>query len=504
MNIQMINTQINNILRISVWGIFPIAFLGSFLLCVVLVKIMKRDKDSILDELYVEKEPYKPEKLFYTTGIWGQIYFLIVATFAIIPAISGLNMKYAAYVARHIGDVEKINNIVIGLTSMAVTMAVVIIAIDKKYYIVFSIREVLQQYKFPECLWILSISCLIELGSSLSLLDNYIDSSFDYIRFLIVEITTLYVFLCTAYTFFLLINIMFMNHTQELALLKKIYKRFWLYQIDMQPFKDQGNWDLQAVETNIDYLLEDYRKKCRKKKISRIHKIEFGTALGEQQDKWCKYARNCAIKMVLFLLAISTIIDILVLRESAQFLCAINVAVTLVACSIFCQKKKAIQLSLLLFYADTWGYFISTENGKEKMIPRVPIVKNGVYNKYIMSMNSLIAFFYIWINCTNVKYENVKFAFVKVIQKISRWKNQDTIIYFPVFIIGYFLFDKGVEVDELRKIYNKYIIRKSENDEFARMLDGQILYLTKNFYEEKLGYRSTFNKYMEWLQMKYV
>ncbi|MFR5618099.1 MAG: hypothetical protein ACLTJ5_04370 [Clostridium sp.] len=47
-----------------------------------------------------------------------------------------------------IKKIEVVSTIVIGLTTIAIAMAVVIILFDKRYYIVFSIREVLQNINF--------------------------------------------------------------------------------------------------------------------------------------------------------------------------------------------------------------------------------------------------------------------------------------------------------------------------------------------------------------------
>lgn len=52
------------------------------------------------------------------------------------------------YIYEMIKKIEVISSIVVGLTAIAIAMAVVIILFDKKYYIVFSIREVLQNIDF--------------------------------------------------------------------------------------------------------------------------------------------------------------------------------------------------------------------------------------------------------------------------------------------------------------------------------------------------------------------
>lgn len=91
-----------------------------------------------------------------------------------------------------IKKIEVVCSVVIGLTTIAITMAVVIILFDKRYYIVFSIRDVLQKYKFSEALLVVIICCILVSGITITLLNEKIDSCLDTLRFMILEIAVIY------------------------------------------------------------------------------------------------------------------------------------------------------------------------------------------------------------------------------------------------------------------------------------------------------------------------
>lgn len=83
-----------------------------------------------------------------------------------------------------------------------------------------------------------------------------------------------------------------------------------------------------------------------------------------------------------------------------------------------------------------------TNDNKELLIPRAALRKNNIYDKYIMRMNSLNAFFYIWINYVDKKKSTIKYEFEEVILGLEELDNRNMVTYFPIFTIGFFLFDK--------------------------------------------------------------
>lgn len=86
---------------------------------------------------------------------------------------------------------------------------------------------------------------------------------------MILEYGTIYNFVGVTYILAVITKIMFLEQKKELNLLGKLYRRFWLRKIDTSHFKDKMNWSREAVEINVEHLIERYVEICKK---SEFHK----------------------------------------------------------------------------------------------------------------------------------------------------------------------------------------------------------------------------------------
>ncbi len=487
--------------KVSIWGIMPVALLALIVFSsIILSKCMRKKVLSPIEEFDDSKKFHKTEKIYSKPDYFSVIYFFGCVTLAIIPFVFLFNVRYDSYIYEMIKKIEVVSSVVIGLTTIAITMAVVIILFDKSYYIVFSIREVLQKYKFSEILFIIIMCCILVSGMTMTLLNGKIDSHFDVVRFMILEIATVYNIVGVTYILIVISRIMFFERKNELCLLKQLYKSFWLHRIDTIHFKSKKNWSKEAVEINIDYLIERYINICKYKKIERIKDIEFVTTMGCYQEKWYGKARNKFVRMMICLLFISTIIDSIVLQENCLGFIFFNVIATISSIVIAHVNIQSFRLVIIRFYSDTWGYYMHTNDNKELLIPRVALRKGNIYSKYIMRMNSLNAFFYIWINYVDKKKRTIKYEFEGVLQCLEKLNNKNMVTYFPIFTIGFFLFDKDIKIKKIKDIYNEMVVVENKQYSFERMMYSQISYLTKNFNKGVFEYRSRLNEYLKWIE----
>ena len=487
-------------MKVSIWGILPVFLAVIVLLSTVMVKCMKKDVATPIEEFSDKKKCHKTEKLYSKVNYLSEAYFLGCITLAILPFLAIFNAKYDSYIYEMIKKIEVASSIVIGLTAIAITMAVVIIVFDKRYYIVFSIREVLQKYKFSECLLLVSFSCLIVSGTTMTLLNGKIDSDFDVWRFMALEIGVIYNIVGVAYIIGIIIYIMFMEQKSELSLLGQLYRRFWLHRVDTLQFKDKENWSREAVEINIEYLIERYVSICKRKRIVQIEDIEFVTTMACYKKKWYGKARDKFVRMMLCLLVLSTFIDIMVLIESCYSLICFNIVVTVITIALTYLNLESIQFVIIRLYSDTWGYYIHRKNGKELFIPRVAMRIDNVYDKYIMKMNSLNAFFYIWINYIDKDQEHIQKMYEEIVNWLEDIKSKNIATYLPMFTIGYFLFDNDIKIDNVKQIYKEIILSEKKQDTFKRVMHSQIFYLTKNFNKEVFEYREKVDSYIKWIE----
>ena len=489
----------NTFSAVSIWGILPVFSAFIVFLCTLIIKCMKKEILSPVEEFCDKKKFHKSEKIYSKVDYLSEIYFFVCFTLGVIPFAALFNVKYDLYIYEMIKKIEVVSSVVIGLTAIAITMAVVVILFDKRYYIVFSIREVLQKYKFSESLIIVISSCILVSIATLTLLNEKIDSYFDVVRFMILEIATIYNIVGVTYILGVIINIMFLEQKSELSLLGQLYRRFWLHRIDTLHFKSKKNWNKDAVQINVEYLLERYINVCKRKKIVSITSIEFVTTMNCYKKKWYGRARNKFVRMSLFLLLVSLIIDVMVLKENCVWIIVLNIIVTAISIIFSYTNVQSFQLVIMRFYLDTWGYYLNTNDNKELFISRISLRKDNIYDKYIMRMNSLNAFFYIWINYVDKKKRIIEYEFEEMLLRLESMDNRNIITYFPVFTIGFFLFDKNIKIERIKDLYNEIVVEENKQHSFERMMHSQIFNLTQNFNEEVFEYRKGLNKYLQWI-----
>jgi len=81
----------------------------------------------------------------------------------------------------------------------------------------------------------------------------------------------------------------------------------------------------------------------------------------------------------------------------------------------------------------------------------------------------------------------------EVIDCLVSMENINSIIYMPIFIVGFFLYEKNINVLRAREIYNKIV---ENGNLFEMMFMSQIVYLTRN---DKKCIQDA-KKYLLWLQ----
>lgn len=491
----------NKLLIISIWGMLPVFLAFIVFLCTIIIMHMKKEIISPVDEFRNKTKFHKTEKLYSKVDYVSEAYLLYCITLAAVPLLILLNAKYNLYILKMIKKIDVVSSIVLGLTAIAITLAVVVIVFDKGYYIVFSIREVLQKYKFSECLIVVVASCIIVSGNTMTLLNERLDSFFDCVRFLILEIATIYNVLGVTYILCVIINIMFLEQKKELNLLGQLYRTFWLYKIDTLHFKSKKNWNKEVIEVNIEYLLEKYINICKHKKIARIMDIEFVTTMGCYREKWCRKVRKKFVLVMGAFLLISGIIDIVALRGNYVLIWIILLNIIVAVISIICAygNVQSFQLVLMRLCLDTWGYYLHTNDNKEIFVPRVALRISNSYDKYIRMMNSLNAFFYIWLNYVDKKKNIIEYEYEEMLLKLEAMDNKNMVTYFPAFTIGFFLYDKNMKIEKIKEYYKEMIVTENKKYLFERMMYSQIFYLTKNFDSKMLSNKNKINEYLQWL-----
>ena len=92
--------------KVSIWGILPVFLAFIVFLCTVLIKCMKKEVLSPIEEFCDKKKFHKTEKIYSKVVYLSDIYFLVCVTLAIIPFVILFNARYDSYIYEMIKKIE--------------------------------------------------------------------------------------------------------------------------------------------------------------------------------------------------------------------------------------------------------------------------------------------------------------------------------------------------------------------------------------------------------------
>ena len=185
------------------------------------------------------------------------------------------------YVDEIIQQINQLNSL-ISWFGIVITVTVVLVAFKKKYYLVFSVEDVLDKYKYREKLFFLIATLvLVEIINVLILSIKFpreykfafgVESIILYCLALGVSIRMLYI----------VITIIFSTEHNELALLNNLY-----YKIKPMAWHSevQAEVDDSALYMNIEYLIDQYSLNYKKIKAGDIKEIKCDNVFEEAINK---------------------------------------------------------------------------------------------------------------------------------------------------------------------------------------------------------------------------
>lgn len=497
------------IIQVGILGILPMYFMLILISCcgVIFYDLhIKKENLNRTKGLQNTKKTYKYEQLYFKVDNVMAIFFFIFMTFFVVPFVITLDIRYDSYVKEvFLNRIDRISAILIGMTSIAMAMVVFVVLFDKEYYLLFSIRDVLQKYKFSVVLPITLGSFTLAEVCTLILPSDYVESIGGCVCLLLLQFATLYNIVGFGYITFTIIGIILGNNKKELLLLSQLYKRFWSDKIDTTQFKVEDQWTKDAIGINLQYLIEEYIKVCKKRKISEICNLEFVTSMDCYNEKWYKRAKTKYTFFVTIIWGISVFIDIIFLRDIGVWVIVINTIFTLLEIGAANLNMDCVRVVIMRLFSDTWGYYIFTEKDGEYLIPRVALRFDNVYDKFIQKMNSINAFFYIWIKYSKEDPNNLSNQIEKLYDELKQLGKKSIVTFLPLFTIGYFVFEKKfVKIECIQELYQEIVEQEGNKYQFERMIESQIYYLTTNSTEERDMLKATMKKYLRWISRKKI
>ena len=251
-------------------------------------------------------------------------------------------------------------------------------------------------------------------------------------------------------------------------------------------------WSKKAVDINIGYLLNELKKVCNKKKIKNIEHIEFEFTSDCATKDFYKFAQKKVVIIIFIMIFFAELFNHLVSQTSNILfnICFVirilNLVAVVAILIIIYSNNEFVQLTLIRLFIGEAGYCFTSKNKKTKYLFEESYSHRNTLRRYIEITNSIIGFFYIWIELVNdakLNKKNKKLIlseFKNMISELETCENTDQFTFFPVFVIGFFLFCRNISCNRIKKIYNEFIVKKEINVYlFQRMLYSQIRHLLR-------------------------
>lgn len=446
----------------------------------------KKDKNkykNYIDLMFISREDYSVRNIYYTfDNVWlGESLFAMIGVGIFIGAILYV-LQYKFKMFNFQLDTNSITDVVLGLSGIVIGVVCVIITLVKKYYLFFSVWDVFQFYKIPQyttALVIMMVGDIVINVLGLNSNNIIIYSS-------ILTFTTLNIG-CGIIVLYKIRKILF-GEKIELSLLKELYKVFWYNQIDLTNLGDEEYWNEDTIFINLEYLM-----RCLlNNKINTVKSIEFVSTLGVIKQK--------CYKIVRIVLLLNNVLLIILLYYRQNFYMEIKIYICiLIGITVFIVVgPEKVRVAIIIMLKGNCGYALKIDEGNYIIVPRVGIISNRKFKHYIEYMNSICALFYIWIKRN--KKNNIsmcKTEFIKFINRLDENENGLSYEYLPVFTIGFFLWDSGLNVEEVKWEYNKFAVDKESSVALQKMIYSQIICVTRNF--EGKG-RKKLDEYLVWLK----
>ena len=458
----------------EVWilGILPVYLLVYILIGVIAMRYLSssaftKDIRSMRQRSAMET---LREGLRHFFGLAG----VFTAAAVVFPPFLVLNVRHNAILTTLQENVGTLCSMVIGLTTIVLTVSVVIILFHKNYYLVFTISDVLKSYHFTECLGALLSNCLGTCVCALIQLYLTAGTLWYSVVLMIMEWCILICLAATGMSFWIIYRVMFSNEKAELRLLNRLYR---IFRGGSRPDEVQASraqdWDAGAVRMNVEYLCGEYVAAARTLPIHRVRSLRYlsGQARTETWNTlYKKILRTFIFAAICVWLFSMIVVSVVLGAEGTGMLLLDTIMLAVVTVPAWLGMHHGSGKGQTLF-DDTLGYEMETEGGKRIRIPRMILRPANRYDRFVMRMNSLTAFFCIALE-RGMSADMTQAALQIVIDWLSDIREKHSCLYLPVFAAGYYAFAAGQRPQAVQNCYADLISRAGSEAEMPEQESG--------------------------------
>ena len=470
----------------------PVAFLSYVLFIIILIeKLNKIIKKDIIKNLKRKELDIKfPTKYTIFEKIIFHIMFgssIMIFSFFIMAIITESNYDFFSNL---LFSVENLNNICIGITTIAITVSIVVITFSKDYYLVFSIKDVLRTQYFALGVVLIIITCLCSQMFVVIILGiRTIDNLFGIFIIVIEEIVLIINYGSSIYVMFIVFRILLSEEYFELTILKQLYRKMWNSETILFNIKDE--WNKCATDINIAFLIQDYRKRAKDINIEKMERFYFATLSDVGGIRWYKKA---ILKLLMICTVLGAFSGVICLINGELYILMINIAIVIFVIIIFTTKKFMNKYYMYLnkIVYDSWGYYIKSMD-KEYFCGIISLFPPKKIEKYIHSIKNIICFSRIGkeVNFQDDKEVVIEYILKRIVRALENgnYKNGyiKSMYQLPVFLIGYFQYQTSIENNCMKickQIYEELNLEDFEKSKLNETLYGFTLDINREICDE--------------------
>lgn len=423
-----------NWILFTLYAFFPFYFL---LLCKW--SIRKREKNANYLHMGLRKN-----ELFCSLGI----EFLICTTLVVFSIF--LVVIYVVYVTCLVELGESIYAILesnyeflIVLINIIVTLAVALIVYNKKMYIVFSLKDYLDEYDFGYYFVMMIICGVGSYIVTIQKIEGVLNAQC--VLGITIELLCIYYIIkCFRVEYIVL----FGSGNTELNILKKLYRIYNISNVRYSINNAEMELDEEAIEINLEFLFQNFIFCYRRAKGNNITDIEYVHFNCTNREKWIEEAKREYLLLSRFMCFLSLLVFI-----SANGIKRILILPILfiVFELLYLGKSSKVENLILKIWEGNTGFSVT---GKKRYYFDFwyNSFKEARYLRLIQSITSLAAFAEIILT-----EEDVNKNFVDVLEerliKIEEKNIKVGKEVLPYFLIGYLLYKKKYKMKPLKRLY---------------------------------------------------
>ena len=498
-SVQILQKVIRTVSPLWLFGVLPVLTLA-YVAAAVFV-IWFHDDVGSARMMRAWKRNSAAESLCQLSTLLKKSTFHTTVAVAAVGLLLGLNAVYDQTAPQIQENAGSICSIILGLTTIAVTVAAAIILLNKTYYLTFSIQEVLRSYHFTECIGYSIASCLTACIAGMLLLSFTTGTAADRIFLLLLEGSVLFNLGSTAGCLYITYKIMFSGDQIELKLLDRLNRIFWASNFtEDSGISSAEDWSFSAIRPNVEYLCAGYVTAARKLPIQNAQGL-YGTVPGRAEETgWIRRAdriRRWLLISAAGLYLLSLLFCFLIPRKYVPGMLLLDTVSFLIILAVLLLKNSPIHSLFDRLQVQVMGYSLVMKK-RTVLISRTSETGGNRYKRFTLRMNNLIAFFVLALQ-QGVERETVDSALDLVLDWLSDIGEQDrnAVLYLPVFTIGYFADLNGIRPEALPPLYRSLEPDPSADSRTAAMITDQVLYLTQSASEENHAER--LDAYLRWL-----